>query len=125
MKLEDHVVLLKIEEDNRNVARKSSTIIETNIVEEAPTKDKRRKKSNGQKFEQAKKKFKGNCYNFCKAGQRYSDCHAPRKYKNKSKGKSHENIVEKMEDADDLCAMISECNLVGNPKEWFLDPRCH
>ena len=26
-----------------------------------------------------------------------------------------------MEDADDLCAMISECKLVGNPKEWFLD----
>ena len=26
-----------------------------------------------------------------------------------------------MEDADDLCAMISECNLVGNSKEWFLD----
>ena len=26
-----------------------------------------------------------------------------------------------MEDADDLCAMILECNLVGNPKEWFLD----
>ena len=25
-----------------------------------------------------------------------------------------------MEDANDLCAMISECNLVGNPKEWFL-----
>ena len=29
--------------------------------------------------------------------------------------------MKKMEDADDLCAMISECNLVGNPKEWFLD----
>ena len=26
-----------------------------------------------------------------------------------------------MEDADDLCAMISESNLVGNRKEWFLD----
>ena len=39
----------------------------------------------------------------------------------KGKGKSQENIVEKMKDADDLCAMISECNLVGNPKEWFLD----
>ncbi|KAL3328276.1 hypothetical protein AABB24_035749, partial [Solanum stoloniferum] len=26
-----------------------------------------------------------------------------------------------MEDVDDLCAMISECNLVENPKEWFLD----
>ena len=29
--------------------------------------------------------------------------------------------MKKMEDADDLCAVISECNLVGNPKEWFLD----
>ena len=26
-----------------------------------------------------------------------------------------------MEDVDDLCAKILECNLVGNPKEWFLD----
>ena len=31
--------------------RKSSTIIGVNIVEEAPTKDKKRKKSNGQKSE--------------------------------------------------------------------------
>ena len=29
--------------------------------------------------------------------------------------------MEKIEDADDLCAMISECNLVENSKEWFLD----
>ncbi|XP_069145711.1 homeobox-leucine zipper protein ROC8-like [Solanum lycopersicum] len=41
--------------------------------------------------------------------------------KNKGKGKSQANIVEKMKDANDLCAMISECNLVENPKEWFLD----
>ena len=26
-----------------------------------------------------------------------------------------------MEDADDLCAIILVCNLVGNPKEQFLD----
>ena len=26
-----------------------------------------------------------------------------------------------MEDTDDLCAKILKCNLVGNPKEWFLD----
>ena len=38
----------------------------------------------------------------------------------KGKGKSPANIMEKMEDADDLCAMTSEW-LVGNPKEWFLD----
>ena len=54
MKLEDLVIRLKIEEDNRNAEKKSrkiSTIIGVNIVEEAPTKDKKRKKSNGQKSE--------------------------------------------------------------------------
>ncbi|XP_069150789.1 uncharacterized protein [Solanum lycopersicum] len=39
----------------------------------------------------------------------------------KGKGKSQANNVEEMEDADDLCARTSECNLVGNPKEWFLE----
>ena len=39
----------------------------------------------------------------------------------KAKAKVKANIVEEIEDADDLCAMISECNLVGNPKKWFLD----
>lgn len=29
--------------------------------------------------------------------------------------------MEEMEDADDLFAMMSECNLVGNLKECFLD----
>ena len=50
MKLEDLVIHLKIEQDNRNAEKKSyksSTIIGVNIVEEAPTKDKKRKKSNG------------------------------------------------------------------------------
>ena len=119
MKLDDLVIRLKIEEDNKNAgkkSRKSSTIIEVNIVEEASTKDKKRKKSNGKKSEQGTKKFKGNCYNCGKAGHRSSDCHGPRKDK-KGKGKSQANIVEKMEDADDLCAMILECNLIGNPKE--------
>ena len=29
--------------------------------------------------------------------------------------------MEKMKDTDKLRAIILECNLVGNPKEWFLD----
>ena len=52
MKLKDLVIQLKIEEDNKNAkkkSRKSSTIIGVYIVKEAPTKDKKRKKSVGQK----------------------------------------------------------------------------
>ena len=65
MKLEDLMIRLNIEEDNKNVknkSRKSSTIIGVNIVEEAPAKDKKRNKSDGQNSEQTKKKFNGNRY---------------------------------------------------------------
>ena len=50
MKLEDLVIRLKIEKDNKNTekkSRKSSTIIGVNIVEEAPIKNKKRKKFSG------------------------------------------------------------------------------
>ncbi|XP_069150713.1 uncharacterized protein [Solanum lycopersicum] len=62
-----------------------------------------------------------NCYNCGKAGHRSYDCRGPRKDKYIGKGKSQANIVEEIQDAEDLCALISECNLVGNSKEWFLD----
>nr|XP_009780835.1 PREDICTED: uncharacterized protein LOC104229820 [Nicotiana sylvestris] len=39
---------------------------------------------------------------------------------NKAK-KGQANLVEKHKDVDDLCAMLSECNLVGNSKEWWID----
>ena len=54
IKIEDLVIFLKIDEDKKNTKKKShksSTIIGVNIVEEAPTKDKKRKKSNGYKSE--------------------------------------------------------------------------
>lgn len=53
MKLEDLVIELKIKEDIKivkNKSRKSLAIIGVNIVEEAPTKDKKKKKSNGHKL---------------------------------------------------------------------------
>ncbi|XP_060182160.1 uncharacterized protein LOC132611810 [Lycium barbarum] len=85
MSLEDLVIRLNIEEDNKVAEKKSrgnSTIIGANIVKEATLKNKKRKKP----------------------------C-----------GKRQANMVEKNDDMDDLCAMLSECNLVGNPKEWRLD----
>ncbi|XP_070029916.1 uncharacterized protein [Nicotiana sylvestris] len=80
-------------------------------------KSKKRKRSSGQTKEQNKKKFKGNCYNCEKVGHKSPDCRLPKK--DKKKGQA--NIVEKNDDIDDLCAMLSECNLVGNPKEWWID----
>ncbi|XP_075096289.1 uncharacterized protein LOC142174400 [Nicotiana tabacum] len=41
--------------------------------------------------------------------------------KKKDKKRGHSNIVEKNDDIDDLCVMLSEYNLVGNLKEWWID----
>ncbi|XP_070050118.1 uncharacterized protein [Nicotiana tomentosiformis] len=119
MKLEDLVIRLKIEEDNKTAEKNScgnSTIMGANIIEETAPKSKKRKRSFGQTKEQNKNKFKGSCYNCGKTGHKAHDCRLPKK--DKKKGQA--NIVEKNDDIDDLCAMLSECNLVGNPKEWWI-----
>ncbi|PHT59549.1 hypothetical protein CQW23_01912 [Capsicum baccatum] len=30
-------------------------------------------------------------------------------------------MIESIQEYDDLCAMFTECNLVGNPHEWWMD----
>ncbi|XP_075083587.1 uncharacterized protein LOC142167321 [Nicotiana tabacum] len=117
--LEDLIVRLRIEEDNKATEKKSrgnSTIMGANIVEEAST-SKKRKKSSGPKNYPSKKKFKGNCHNCVKVGHKATECRAPKKDKKKSQA----NMIEKNDEIDDLCAMLSECNLVGNPREWWID----
>ncbi|PHT42830.1 hypothetical protein CQW23_16855 [Capsicum baccatum] len=42
-------------------------------------------------------------------------------YKMKGKKKNQENLAESKKETDDLCAMLSKCNLVGNPCEWWMD----
>ncbi|XP_047257481.1 uncharacterized protein LOC124889572 [Capsicum annuum] len=32
-----------------------------------------------------------------------------------------QNMIESNKECNDLCAMFSECNLVGNPHEWWMD----
>nr|XP_016502563.1 PREDICTED: uncharacterized protein LOC107820737 [Nicotiana tabacum] len=115
MMLEDLIVRLRIEEDNKAAEKKSrenSTIMGTNIVEEAST-SKKRKKSSGPKNYPRKKKFKGNCHNYGNVGHKAAECRAQKKDKKKSQA----NMIEKNDEIEDLCAMISECNLVGNPRE--------
>ncbi|PHU29104.1 hypothetical protein BC332_01197 [Capsicum chinense] len=45
------------------------------------------------------------------------DFHAPKKGKKKDEA----SFPESKKETDDLCAMLSECNLVGNPREWWMD----
>nr|XP_009613533.1 uncharacterized protein LOC104106651 [Nicotiana tomentosiformis] len=119
MTLENLIVRLWIEEDNKDAEKKSrgnSTIIGANIVEEAST-SKKRKKSSGPKNYPRKKKFKGNCHNCGKVGHKVTECHPPKKDKKKSQA----NMIEKNDEIDDLCAMLLECNLVENSREWWID----
>ncbi|XP_070051548.1 uncharacterized protein [Nicotiana tomentosiformis] len=89
----------------------------SNIVETALTNPKKRKKSSGPNNYPSKKKFKGNFHNCGKVGHKAVECRAPKKEKKKGQA----NMVQTNDDIDDLCAMLSECNLVGNPKEWWID----
>ncbi|XP_070026080.1 uncharacterized protein [Nicotiana sylvestris] len=77
MSLEDLIVRLRIEEDNKAVEKKgreNSTIMGANIVEDAPQNNRNKKKASGPKNNQSKKRFNENCYNCRKAGHK---CHNP------------------------------------------------
>nr|XP_016469579.1 PREDICTED: uncharacterized protein LOC107791934 [Nicotiana tabacum] len=120
MKLEDLIIRLRIEEDNKVAEKKTrgnSTIMGANIVETTPTSPKKRKKSSGPNNYPSKKKFKGNYHNCEKFRHKVAECRAPKKEKKRGQA----NMVETNDDINDLCAMLSECNLVGNPKELWID----
>jgi len=122
MSLEDLIVRLRIEKDNKVAEKRSrgnSTILGANIVEDG--RSKKRKANSAQQSSQPKKKFKGSCFNCGKNVHRVANFKAPKKAKKKDQA----NVAE-FED-DDLCAMLSECNLVVNPREWWIESgaTCH
>ncbi|XP_055823171.1 uncharacterized protein LOC129891735 [Solanum dulcamara] len=116
MTLEDLIVRLRIEEDNKaaeNKARGNSIIMGENIIEDGPNKSKKRKKPSGSKNYPSKKKFKGDCHNCGKTGHKAMKCRASKK----EKKKGQVNMVDINGDVENLCAMLTECNLVKNSKE--------
>ncbi|PHT38588.1 hypothetical protein CQW23_22161 [Capsicum baccatum] len=119
MTIEDLIVRLHIEEVNKAVERRSkgnSIINGAHIIEDDQNNSKKKKKVE-QGSNKLKKKFKGKCFNCGKISHKSTDCHAPKKGKKKDQA----NMVESNKECDDLCAMFSECNLVGNPREWWID----
>ncbi|XP_070003692.1 uncharacterized protein [Nicotiana sylvestris] len=120
MSLEDLIFRLRIEEDNKVAEKRglgNSTIMGGNIIEDTSQNKRKRKQASGLKSNPSKKRFNGNCYNCGKAAHKSTECCALKKHKKKGQA----NMIEKHEDIDDLCAMLSECKLVGNPKEWWID----
>ncbi|KAM3328258.1 hypothetical protein P3S68_032950 [Capsicum galapagoense] len=119
MTVEDLIFRLRIEEDNKASERRSkgnSTMNGAHIVEDGQNNSKKRKKvEHGSN--QPKKKFKGKCFNCGKIGHKSTDCRAPKKDKKKDQA----NMIESNKQYDDLCAMFTKCNLVGNPREWWMD----
>ncbi|PHT60556.1 Protein AIG1 [Capsicum baccatum] len=119
MTVEDLIVRLSIEEDNKAAERRSkgnSTINGAHIVEDDQNNSKKRKKVE-QGSHQSKKKFKGKCFNCGKIVHKSMDYRAPKKGKKKDQA----IMIKSNKECDYLCAMFSECNLVGNPREWWMD----
>ena len=125
MNLEELIVRLRIEEDNRKSEKKGNNSMEAkaNVIEQGPKTNKKRKHGdqNQNQGSNAAKKFKGKCYNCGKTGHKSNDCRKPKKEK-----KPQANVTEFDKLSNDvfemnLSAVVSECNIVGNTKEWWVD----
>lgn len=130
MKLEDLIVRLRIEEDNRTSEKKAGktfTEAKANVVEHGKNPKKRKNNPNGPKQgPNDNKKFKGNCYVCDKPGHRAKDCRKRKDQGNTSKKPAQANMTELdtlSTDVSDinLSAVVSEVNLVGNTREWWVD----
>ncbi|PHT68667.1 hypothetical protein T459_28154 [Capsicum annuum] len=119
MTIEDLIVRLCIKEDNKDAERRSkgnSTMNGEHIVEDSQNNSKKRKKvKHGS--DQPKKNFKGKYFDYGKIGHKSTDYRAMKKGKKKNQA----NMIESNQEYDDLCAMFTEYNLVGNPREWWMD----
>ncbi|GMP32617.1 hypothetical protein CsSME_00006297 [Camellia sinensis var. sinensis] len=72
------------------------------------------------------KRFKGKCFVCSKVGHRAKDCHVCKNGGRSNKKPAQPNIVDDFYLSDgvtdiNLTAVVSEANLVGNPKEWWVD----
>ncbi|XXG54030.1 hypothetical protein AAC387_Pa03g2009 [Persea americana] len=121
---------LMIEEDNRaseKKAGKTFTEAKANVVEQGHNSKKRKNPPSGPKQgPNDNKKFKGKCYVCDKPGHRAKDCRKRKDQGNTSKKLVQANMTELdtlSADVSDinLSAVVSEVNLVGNTREWWVD----
>ena len=127
MNVEELIVRLRIEEDNRRFEKRGSfqSEVKANVVEHGQSSKFKKRTTKGLILGpkggiSKKQKFQGKCFNCDKMGHKAADCRLPRKNKNKEA-----NVMEKItQEVDDmnLSAIVSEVNLIGsNLKEWWID----
>ncbi|XP_075478762.1 uncharacterized protein LOC142519607 [Primulina tabacum] len=126
MNIEELIVRLRIEEDNKSSERRlfSPVSAKTNVVEHGQSSKKRNFSPSNKKLNLrpkggvSKKKFSGKCYNCDSMGHKASECKKPKRNREVN---MVENISQEVSNMN-LCAVISEVNLVGsNPREWWID----
>ncbi|XP_028099213.1 uncharacterized protein LOC114298788 [Camellia sinensis] len=131
MSLDDLIVRLRIEEDNRGFEKKNGHHFmesKANIVEHKPKFNNKKRKHPGRCSWQGVKSgdsqnFNGKCFLCDKMGHRAKDCCKRRTQGNYKKKPTQANLTEE----ESLCAMVShlkvsgvvyEVNLVDNRKAW-------
>ncbi|KAL5557276.1 hypothetical protein UlMin_039512 [Ulmus minor] len=128
MSIEDLVVRLQIEEDNKCSKKRwySLSMAKATVVEHGQSSKFKKNKSSkrlklGPKGGVSKKqKFQGKCFNCDKIDHKSSECRLLKKNKN-HEANMIEDITQDVADIN-LCAVISEMNLDGsNPREWCID----
>ena len=130
MSIEDLVIRLRIEEDNRGFGKKMAhnpNEAKANFVEDGQSSKFKKDNNKGKDTKLGpkggvykKQKFLGKCFNCGKQGHRSSDCKLPKRNKPKE-ANVIDNISKDVSDID-LTTIISEVNLVGsNPKEWWIN----
>ena len=128
VRLEDLIVRLGIEEDNRASEKKAGKAImesKANVVEQGQTShNNKKRKHNGNGPKQGPTKtVQGKCYVCNKQGHCAKDCHSRKEQGNPKKKRPQANVTE-VDDVSDmnLSAVVSEVNFIGsNTKEWWVD----
>ncbi|KAL0352509.1 UNVERIFIED_CONTAM: hypothetical protein Scaly_1639600 [Sesamum calycinum] len=121
MGLEDLIVRLRIEEDNRLSEMKSGKLqieAKANLMEQNGNTSIKRKRVDYKAKKRRAKMIKGNCYNCGKPNHMAKDCRLPKK------NQAHVSEVRSVPiDLGELnlSVVVFEANLVDNPREWWID----
>ncbi|KAL0324704.1 UNVERIFIED_CONTAM: hypothetical protein Scaly_2437500 [Sesamum calycinum] len=121
MGLEDLIVRLRIEENNRLFKMKSGKLhieAKANLMEQNGNTSTKRKRVDYKPNKERAKIIKGNCYNCGKPNHMAKDCRLSKK--NQVHISEVRSVPTDLGELN-LSVVVFEANLVDNPREWWID----